>query len=251
MPHSLLRIVADDYVDRDFGSGAVKLTPAHDFNDYNLGKKHGLEFINILNDDGTLNANAGPKFQGQKRFDARYTVVDALKNMGLFVKQESHAMKIPRCLKTKDIIEPLIKPQWWMQMREMADAALEVVKNGDLKIAPASAARSYERWMTGIQDWCLSRQLWWGHQIPAYKVLFEDASADQDEEHWVVERSQAEAVAQAEKQYPGRKFRLERDPDCLEYVLSDWPSITLTTQHLVQRWPLANGNSRLAKHGES
>jgi valyl-tRNA synthetase len=202
----------------------VKLTPAHDFNDYNLGKKHGLEFINILNDDGTLNANAGPKFQGQKRFDARYTVVAELKSMGLLVKQEGHAMKIPLCFKTKDVIEPLMKPQWWMQMREMADAALKVVRDGDIKIAPPSAAKSYERWMTGIQDWCLSRQLWWGHQIPAYQVLFEDGAAE-EEEHWVVERSQAEAVAAAEKKYPGRKFRLERDPDCLEYV----PPVSLST----------------------
>lgn len=202
----------------------MKLTPAHDFNDYNLGKKHGLEFINILNDDGTLNANAGPKFQGQKRFDARYTVVAELKSMGLLVKQEGHAMKIPLCFKTKDVIEPLMKPQWWMQMREMADAALKVVRDGDIKIAPPSAAKSYERWMTGIQDWCLSRQLWWGHQIPAYQVLFEDGAAE-EEEHWVVERSQAEAVAAAEKKYPGRKFRLERDPDCLEYV----PPVSLST----------------------
>jgi valyl-tRNA synthetase len=157
---SLLRIVADDYVDQEFGSGAVKLTPSHDFNDYQLGKKHGLEFINILNDNGTLNANVGPQFEGQKRFDARYTVVEELKKLGLFVKQESHAMKIPLCEKSKDVIEPLMKPQWWMRMREMADAALEVVQKGEVKIAPASAAKSYERWMTSIQDWCLSRQLW-------------------------------------------------------------------------------------------
>jgi valyl-tRNA synthetase len=144
------------------------------------------------------------------------------------VKQDGHAMKIPRCLKTKDVIEPLVKPQWWMQMREMADAALQVVRKGDVKIAPASAAKSYERWMTSIQDWCLSRQLWWGHQIPAYKVLFEDGSAG-DEELWVVERSPVEAAAQAEKQYPGRKFRLERDPDCLDTWFSAglWPMAIL------------------------
>ena len=147
-------------MDREFGTGAVKLTPAHDYNDYQLGKTHKLDFINILNDDGTLNSNAGPEFQGQKRFDARYTVVAKLKELGLFVKQEAHAMKIPRCEKTKDIIEPVIKPQWWMRMGEMAEAALKVVQNGEINIAPPTARRSYERWMSSIQDWCLSRQLW-------------------------------------------------------------------------------------------
>jgi valyl-tRNA synthetase len=146
-------------VDQEFGTGAVKLTPAHDFNDYQLGKTHGLDFINILNDDGTLNSNAGP-FQNQRRFDARYTVVEELKKLGLFTKQEDHAMKIPRCEKSKDIIEPLMKPQWWMRMGDMAAAALRAVRAGEIKIAPPSAEKSYERWMSSIQDWCLSRQLW-------------------------------------------------------------------------------------------
>lgn len=155
----LLPIVADSYVDPEFGTGAVKLTPAHDFNDYNLGQTHKLEFINILNEDGTLNSNAGP-FEGQKRFDARYNVVEELTKLGLFVKKEPNAMKIPLCEKSKDVIEPMIKPQWWVRMRELADAGLEVVEKGEIKILPESAKKSYQRWLTSINDWCISRQLW-------------------------------------------------------------------------------------------
>lgn len=213
--------------------GAVKLTPAHDQNDYNLGKTHGLDFINILNDDGTLNSNAGPEFAGQKRFDARYNVIEALKKDGLFIKQEDNAMIIPRCSKTQDIVEPLIKPQWWMKMKGMAAAALDVVKKGELKIAPESAAKNYDHWMSDVHDWCLSRQLWCkcsvsasdntsliffisgGHQIPAYQVFFEGASTG-DKEEWIVARTPEEAQSKAAEKYPGRQLRLERDPDCLE-----------------------------------
>lgn len=166
-PLSLLPIVADKYVDPEFGTGAVKLTPAHDFNDYNLGKAHNLEFINILNEDGTLNSNAGP-FAGQKRFDARYHVVEELTKLGLFVKKEPNPMKIPLCEKSKDVIEPLIKPQWWIRMKELAEAGLEVVENGDVKIMPESANKSYKRWLTNINDWCISRQLWWVQEQPLY-----------------------------------------------------------------------------------
>lgn len=156
---SLLPIVADKYVDPEFGTGAVKLTPAHDFNDYNLGKAHNLEFINILNEDGTLNSNAGP-FVGQKRFDARYQVVEELIKLGLFVKKEPNPMKIPLCEKSKDVIEPMIKPQWWIRMKELAEAGLKVVEDGKIKIMPENANKSYKRWLTNINDWCISRQLW-------------------------------------------------------------------------------------------
>ena len=147
-------------MDPAFGTGAVKLTPAHDFNDYQLGQRHGLEFINILNEDGTLNGNAG-QFQGQRRFDARYHVVEELTKQGLFVKKESHAMKIPLCEKSKDVIEPMIKPQWWVQMKEMAEAALEVVERGKVTISPETARKSYQHWLSSINDWCVSRQLWY------------------------------------------------------------------------------------------
>lgn len=130
LPDRRLPIIADEYVDKEFGSGAVKLTPAHDPNDYNLGKKHNLDFINIPTDNGLLNSNAGPLFEGKKRFDARYTVAEELQRLDLFVKKESHPMRVPLCLKSNDIIEPLIKPQWWMRMKELAEPAIAAVRNG-------------------------------------------------------------------------------------------------------------------------
>ncbi|KAK3943951.1 mitochondrial valyl-tRNA synthetase [Diplogelasinospora grovesii] len=226
----LLRIVADSYVDPEFGTGAVKLTPAHDFNDYQLGQRHGLEFINILNENGTLNENAGPLFQGQKRFDARYTVVEELTKLGLFVKKEPNPMTIPLCEKSKDVIEPMMKQQWWVRMQEMADAALKVVEDGKVKIAPESARKSYQRWLSNINDWCISRQLWWGHRIPAYRVVFDGEETPENEQSpWIVGRTPDEAQAKAEAKFPSRKFRLEQDHDCLDTWFSSglWPMSTL------------------------
>ncbi|KAF2204598.1 valyl-tRNA synthetase-like protein, partial [Delitschia confertaspora ATCC 74209] len=225
----LIPIIADTYVDPEFGTGAVKITPAHDPNDYEIGKRHNLPFINILNDDGTLNGNAGP-FAGQKRFDARYTVTDELTKLGLFVKKENNAMKIPLCSKSKDVIEPIIKPQWYMKMKGLAEPAIKAVRNGDIKISPASAEKTYFHWLENINDWCLSRQLWWGHQIPAYFVRIEGENGDQtDNELWVTGRTEQEAVKKAEAKFPGKKFTLERDPDVLDTWFSSglWPFSTL------------------------
>lgn len=163
----LLPIVADEHVDREFSTRVVKITPAHDQNDFNVGRRHDLRFINILNDDGTLNSNAG-SFEGQKRYEARYTVVAELKAKGLFVKEEDNAMVLKLSERWKDVIEPLMKPQWWMRMREMADEAIKVVQTGEVTIFPPSEKKKYFRWMHDIDDWCLSRQLWWGHRVPAY-----------------------------------------------------------------------------------
>ena len=225
----LMPIFTDDYVDMEFGTGAVKITPAHDPNDFVLGQRHSLQFINILNDDGTLNHNTG-NFQGLKRFDARYKVIDALKEKGLYVKWEHNAMKVPMCDKSKDVIEPLMKPQWWMRMREMADEATKAVKDGQIKIRPETAEKSYFRWMENINDWCLSRQLWWGHQAPAYFVDIEGEPADDsDGERWVAGRIQAEAEEKAKKKFPGKQFTLRRDPDVLDTWFSSgqWPYSTL------------------------
>jgi len=225
----LLPIVADTYVDKEFGTGAVKLTPAHDFNDYQLGQRQNLEFINILNDDGTLNENAA-QFKGQKRFDARYTVVEELTKLGLFTKKESNPMKIPLCEKSKDVIEPYMKPQWWVQMRELADEGLKAVDDGRITINPDSARKNYVHWMSNIQDWCISRQLWWGHRIPAYRVVFGDDAGETKDSAWVVGRTPEEAKAKAEAKYgPSKPFRLEQDPDCLDTWFSSglWPFATL------------------------
>lgn len=227
----LMPIVGDDKVERDFGTGAVKITPAHDQNDFDRGKEHNLEFINILNDDGTLNENAGPKFAGMKRYDARYEVINALKEAGLYVKWENNKMMIPRCSRSKDVIEPVLKPQWWMEMKELAKPALEAVENGDLLIRPDSEKRRYCHWMRNMTDWCLSRQLWWGHQCPVYLVKFEgEKNIDTaDGERWISGRTLEEAQKKAETKFPGKTFSLERDPDVLDTWFSSglWPFSTL------------------------
>ncbi|PGH07743.1 valine-tRNA ligase [Polytolypa hystricis UAMH7299] len=225
----LLPIVADDKVDPEFGTGAVKITPAHDFNDFIRGKDNNLEFISIMNDDGTFNANAG-SFAGVKRFDARYKVIEALKEKGLYVKWENNPMKVPVCAKSNDVIEPILKPQWWMKMKDLAEPALKAVQDGEIIIRPESAEKSYYRWMTNVNDWCLSRQLWWGHQAPAYFVQIEGENGDDSNgELWVTGRTEEEARKKAEAKFSGKKFTLRRDPDVLDTWFSSglWPFSTL------------------------
>ncbi|KAK8168585.1 valyl-tRNA synthetase-like protein [Phyllosticta citrichinensis] len=225
----LLPIVADTYVDPEFGTGAVKITPAHDPNDFSLGQRHNLEFINVLTDDGLLNNNGG-MFEGQKRFDVRYTVVDELTKLGLYVKKENNPMRIPLCQRTKDVIEPIVKPQWWMRMKSLAEPAIKAVRDGDIKIRPATAEADYFRWLENIQDWCLSRQLWWGHQAPAYFIQVEgENNSDADDQYWVVGRDEAEAKEKAAKKFPGKTFTLRRDEDVLDTWFSSglWPFSTL------------------------
>lgn len=225
----LMPIFADDYVDPEFGTGAVKITPAHDPNDFAIGQRHNLEFINILNDNGTLNHSTG-EFEGNKRFDARYKVIEALKAKGLYVKWEHNAMKVPLCSKSKDVIEPIMKPQWWMRMRELADAAIKAVKDGEIVIRPETAEKSYFRWLENINDWCLSRQLWWGHQAPAYFVQIEGQHGDDsDNELWITGRTEEDAEAKAKAKFPGKKFTLRRDEDVLDTWFSSglWPFSTL------------------------
>ncbi|KAH6998399.1 tRNA synthetases class I-domain-containing protein [Ilyonectria sp. MPI-CAGE-AT-0026] len=224
-----LPIIADEYVDMEFGTGAVKLTPAHDPNDFTLGQKHKLEFINILTDDGLLNENAGP-YKGQKRFDVRYTIQDDLKAKGLYVDKKDNAMKVPLCEKSKDVIEPIMKPQWWVRMKDLAEPALQVVKDGKIKIRPESAERSYYRWLEDINDWCISRQLWWGHQCPVYFAKIEGGAGDIPEEKlWFAGRTEEEALAKAKAALPGKTFTLERDEDVLDTWFSSglWPFSTL------------------------
>lgn len=229
IPNRYLPIISDTYVEKEFGSGAVKITPAHDANDYALGERHNLEFINIFTDDGKMNDNAGP-YVGQKRFDVRYKIQDDLKKLGLFVCKKDNPMTVPMCFKSKDIIEPLMKPQWWMKMKDMAAAALDVVKDGQIKILPENAEKSYLRWMENINDWCLSRQLWWGHQAPMYFAQIEGASNnDCDNKLWFSGRTIDEANSKAVKALPNQKFTLKRDEDVLDTWFSSglWPFATL------------------------
>ena len=160
-------VVADEYVDREFGTGVVKITPAHDPNDFEVGKRHNLEQINVMNDDATIN-ELGGKYAGMDRYDARKAIVKELEELGLLVKVEDHNHNVGTHDRCKTTVEPLIKPQWFVKMEELAQPAIEALKNEDLKFVPERFDKTYLHWLENIRDWCISRQLWWGHRIPAY-----------------------------------------------------------------------------------
>ncbi|CAD6904618.1 unnamed protein product [Tilletia controversa] len=226
IPDRKIPIVADDItVDMEFGTGAVKITPAHDPNDFDCGTRHKLEVINILNDDGTLNANAGP-FEGMKRFLARRAVIDALKEKGLYVETKDNPMTVPICSRSGDVVEPLIKPQWWIKSRPLADKAVEAVKKQGMVIVPGTSEREFFRWMENIQDWCISRQLWWGHRCPAYFVKMQGPEQDRtDGKWWVVGRTEEDAKKKADEVAAGAPYTLEQDEDVLDTWFSSglWP----------------------------
>ncbi|BDZ79377.1 valine--tRNA ligase [Claveliimonas bilis] len=161
-------IVADSYVDREFGTGAVKITPAHDPNDFEVGKRHNLPEINIMNDDATINEQYGGKYAGMDRYEARKAMVKDLEEQGYLVKVEPHSHNVGTHDRCHTTVEPLIKQQWFVKMDELAKPAIEAVKNGDLKFVPERFDKIYLHWLENIRDWCISRQIWWGHRIPAY-----------------------------------------------------------------------------------
>ncbi|XP_046657722.1 valine--tRNA ligase-like isoform X2 [Daphnia pulicaria] len=223
-----LLIVADDYVDKDFGTGAVKITPAHDPNDYDLGKRHNLAMITIFSDDGQIIGDCG-QFTGMKRFDARKAVLEALEQVGQYRGTADNPMVVPVCSRSKDIVEPMIKPQWYVKCDQMAADAAEAVRSGKLKVVPEMHQKTWFSWMDNIRDWCISRQLWWGHRIPAYFVTIDEPSAkvgdEADNEFWVSGRTEAEARTNAAKRFnvPEEKIILKQDQD----VLDTWFSSAL------------------------
>jgi len=160
-------VIADEMVDKKFGTGAVKITPAHDPNDYATAKRHNLEFINVMNPDGTMNASAG-EYAGKDRFEAREVILEDLKEQGLLQKVEPHALSAGHCYRCHTIIEPYLSKQWFVKMAPLAKPAVEAVKSGKIKFHPKRWTKVYLNWMENIQDWCISRQIWWGHRIPVY-----------------------------------------------------------------------------------
>ncbi|KAI6205459.1 Valine--tRNA ligase [Aphelenchoides besseyi] len=220
-----LVILADDFVEKDFGTGAVKITPAHDPNDYEVGVRHKLLFINILTDDGKMNEECG-KFAGLKRFDARKKVAEELKSLGLLKETRDNPMVVPVCSRSKDIIEPVVKTQWFIKCTEMAQRAVDAVENGALKIMPELHVKTWHSW-----DWCVSRQLWWGFRIPAYFVSINDSNVPRGDEknndYWVCGHTKDEALEKAAARFnvPKEKISLKWDEDVLDTWFSSamWP----------------------------
>ena len=201
-------IIADDYVDPEFGTGAVKITPGHDFNDYQVGKRHGLEPVSVMTLQAHMNEAAPAKYRGLERFEARKRVVADLKAEGLLVSEKPYKLRVPRSGRTGVIVEPMLTDQWFVAMEGLARKGLEVVATGEVKFFPEHWTKTYNEWLENIQDWCISRQLWWGHQIPAWY----DADGNIH-----VARTEQEAIAKAK----GKP--LKRDPD----VLDTWFSSAL------------------------
>ncbi|GAC1553905.1 MAG: valine--tRNA ligase [Herpetosiphon sp.] len=215
-------IIADAYVDREFGTGALKITPGHDPNDYEVGDRHQLAKINILNTDGTINANGGP-YVLQDRFDARQNIVDDLRDAGNLVKTVPHLMKIGRCERCDTVVEPLISTQWFLRSTELAVPAIAAVREGRTRIVPERFEKVFYHWMENIRPWCISRQLWWGHRIPVWYGPDGKTFVALDE---------LEAHAQAEREY-GRPAELVQDEDVLDTWFSSglWPFSTLGWPH--------------------
>ena len=213
----LIPVIADDYVDQEFGTGCVKITPAHDFNDYDMGKRHDLPMINILTDDAKINDDAPEAYRGLDRFDARKQIVADLDAQGSLVKIEPHKLKVPRGDRTGAVIEPYLTDQWYVAVESLAKPAIEAVESGEIRFVPENWNKTYYQWMHNIQDWCISRQLWWGHRIPAWY----------DENGKVFVGRTEEEVR--EKHGLGSDVTLSQDDDVLDTWFSSalWPFATM------------------------
>lgn len=244
-------IIADDYVDREFGTGVVKVTPAHDFNDYAVGLRHNLPQINILTLDAKINDNAPEKYRGLDRFDARKQIVADLDAQGLLESVKPHKLMVPRSDRTGTVIEPMLTDQWFVAMskpapegtfhpgKSITETALDVVRSGEIKFVPENWTTTYNQWLENIQDWCISRQLWWGHQIPAW---YDDAG------NVFVARSEEEALEKARA--AGSNGALKRDEDVLDTWFSSalvpfsslgWPQETPELKHFLPSSVLVTG----------
>lgn len=208
-------IIFDEYVDREFGTGALKITPAHDINDYTLGLKHKLDSIDIFNDNGTLNEH-GMQYKGMDRFDCRKQISKDLEEAGLMFKIEDYVNKVGCSERTDTIIEPKLSVQWFLKMEDISKEALEVVENDTIKFHPAKFKNTYRHWMENVKDWCISRQLWWGQRIPAYYLPNKEI---------VVAKSKEEALKIAQEKFPNENYTLndlKQDEDVLDTWFSSW-----------------------------
>jgi valyl-tRNA synthetase len=205
-------IIADDYVSMEFGTGALKVTPAHDMNDYMLGQKHKLEVVDVFNDDGTM-SEAAQIYIGEDRFSVRKKIAIELEEKGYLMKVEEYKSEVGYSERTDVVVEPRLSMQWWLSMSELATPALKVVMEEEIQFIPTKFKNLYRHWMENIKDWCVSRQLWWGHRIPAWY--------DQ-EGKFVVAASESEAIAEYEKQFGTLNGTLKQDEDCLDTWFSSW-----------------------------
>jgi len=222
-------IIADEYVDMEFGTGALKITPGHDPNDYAIGKKFDLEIINIMNKDGSMNGEAG-QYEGLDRFDCREKLWEDMEGDGLVIKVEPHQQRVPRSQRGGEVIEPLVSSQWFVKTEGMGAKALKAVEDGDMKIVPQRFEKIWNNWLTDIHDWCVSRQLWWGHRIPVWYV------GESGESEYIVARNEGEARKQAvEKGHP-EDVILRQEEDVLDTWFSSglWPFATVG-------WPFTEG----------
>ncbi len=220
-------IIADSHVDKDFGTGCVKVTPAHDPNDFAIGKRHNLKQINVMNKDGTLNINAGI-FQNLDRYDARKKIIKELDNLGLLTKIDDYKHTVPFSDRGKVPIEPLLSTQWFLKMDDISQGCLNEIDYKKPSFIPPRWEKVYKDWLENINDWCISRQLWWGHQIPAWYVLDESQDSIEQNTPYIVARNEEDALIEANKKF-GLNIKLVRDKDVLDTWFSSglWPFSTL------------------------
>ena len=226
-------IIADSHVDKDFGTGCVKVTPAHDPNDFAIGKRHNLKQINVMNKDGTLNINAGI-FQNLDRYEARKKIIKELDNLGLLTKIEDYKHTVPFSDRGKVPIEPLLSTQWFLKMDDISQGCLNEIDSKKPSFIPPRWEKVYKDWLENINDWCISRQLWWGHQIPAWYVLDDSQDSIEQNTPYIVARNEEDALIEANKKF-GLNIKLVRDKDVLDTWFSSglWPFSTLG-------WPNTN-----------